>query len=506
MLLLVGVSFGCTLLGSVLLNLPGLAGIGNPLAPGETVAGRLAWLLALIVLIHAWPFSLAVLTRWLQWPQLLRPAGVAILLLGAKPLAGLLGALAAGVLHGRWVGSTLLFLMLLDPINLAILLFALFLCRAAWRAYGRYRALVPAADRIVPPSRRRIERVAATISLVVGLALCGYLTWGQYDYATHFSLRGNQAEKERQALTHFNQGVASLGRNPTTAEQAFRRALPLWQELTTADPTRPEYHHNLAATWQNLGATLAQQGKLPEAEWAFRGALASYDRLAADFPAYTAHGNDRAKVQQVLTQFQAARALGEDAAETQEAPRLVQAGQHQAAAAAYRRALARHEQRRESFTDQAGYRLLLAVKQNRLAWLLANCPDPGVRDPRQAVVLASKAVENAPRETAFWNTLGAAHFRAGNWRECEKALLRAMQLGQGDALDWLFLAMAYHRLGKVEEARSWLARSQEWIAQMEQGKGADPLRKARWEAHRQVAIALRQEAEGLIRPGPGKGE
>ena len=45
---------------------------------------------------------------------------------------------------------------------------------------------------------------------------------------------------------------------------------------------------------------------------------------------------------------------------------------------------------------------------NGLSWLLANCPDATTRDPVQAVELARKAVQLAPRQGAHWNTLGVA--------------------------------------------------------------------------------------------------
>src|SRR5262249_7284925 len=47
-----------------------------------------------------------------------------------------------------------------------------------------------------------------------------------------------------------------------------------------------------------------------------------------------------------------------------------------------------------------------AMAWNNLAWLLATCPKPKFQDPKRAVELALKAVELAPKEGKFWNTLG----------------------------------------------------------------------------------------------------
>src|SRR5262249_49416693 len=104
MLILIGVSFLGTLIASWLISLVNTGGIGIPLSPNETVSQRLAEVTLFVILIHSWPLALAVLTRWLLWPQLLRPAALAILALGAKPLGGLVGWLGAGVTHGRWAG------------------------------------------------------------------------------------------------------------------------------------------------------------------------------------------------------------------------------------------------------------------------------------------------------------------------------------------------------------------------------------------------------------------
>src|SRR5262249_46350585 len=78
--------------------------------------------------------------------------------------------------------------------------------------------------------------------------------------------------------------------------------------------------------------------------------------------------------------------------------------------------------------------------RNDLAWLLATCPDVKVRDPRRAVELAKKAVELDPR-ASYFNTLGAAQYRARNFTEALAALKKSMDMTKGgDGFDWFFLA------------------------------------------------------------------
>jgi tetratricopeptide (TPR) repeat protein len=85
-----------------------------------------------------------------------------------------------------------------------------------------------------------------------------------------------------------------------------------------------------------------------------------------------------------------------------------------------------------------------ALAQNNLAWLLATCPDTKFRDRGRAVQLAKAAVELAPNDGLIRNTLGVAHYRAGDWRAAIEVLEKAMELRKGgDSFDWFFLAMAY---------------------------------------------------------------
>jgi tetratricopeptide (TPR) repeat protein len=124
---------------------------------------------------------------------------------------------------------------------------------------------------------------------------------------------------------------------------------------------------------------------------------------------------------------------------------------------------------------------------NDLGWLLATCPNPKFRDPKRAVEIARKAVELAPKEAMYWNTLGVAHYRAGQWQAAVDAVTRSQELGQPlKAFDWFFLAMAHRKLGHTDDARSWYHRAVRWSEDnreaMEKSKQSDELRRLRSEA------------------------
>jgi tetratricopeptide (TPR) repeat protein len=93
---------------------------------------------------------------------------------------------------------------------------------------------------------------------------------------------------------------------------------------------------------------------------------------------------------------------------------------------------------------------------NAVAWMLAECADQRLRDPARAVELASKVVELAPNKGDYWNTLGAAYYRTGDWNGTVRALGKSVELRKGgDGTDWFFLAMAHSRLGDKDQARRW---------------------------------------------------
>jgi len=103
---------------------------------------------------------------------------------------------------------------------------------------------------------------------------------------------------------------------------------------------------------------------------------------------------------------------------------------------------------------------------NDLAWLLANAPDPAVRDPSHAIALAGKVAEANPNCATYWNTLGAAHYRAGDFNAAIAALGRAIDLTEGGtAFDHVFLAMAHAQLGDQEQAQHWLDQALQWMEQ-----------------------------------------
>jgi superkiller protein 3 len=105
-----------------------------------------------------------------------------------------------------------------------------------------------------------------------------------------------------------------------------------------------------------------------------------------------------------------------------------------------------------------------AAAHNGLAWVLATCSEVRFRDPTRAVALARNAVKLEPKNPEYANTLGVAHYRAGDWKAAIDALEKAVEVRKaGHSEDWFFLAMAHWRLGNKDEARACYDRAVQWM-------------------------------------------
>jgi tetratricopeptide (TPR) repeat protein len=131
---------------------------------------------------------------------------------------------------------------------------------------------------------------------------------------------------------------------------------------------------------------------------------------------------------------------------------------------------------------------------NKVARMLVVRPAERAEQAR-AVELARRAVELAPGQGSFWNTLGVAHYRVGNWPAAIAALEKSMALrGGGDAYDWLFLAMAYRRIGDPYSPLLYYVAGVRWI---ETHKPLDEeLRRFRAEAAAVLGVTEAPSARG----------
>jgi WD40 repeat protein len=134
-----------------------------------------------------------------------------------------------------------------------------------------------------------------------------------------------------------------------------------------------------------------------------------------------------------------------------------------------------------------------ALARNNLAWALVTGPEES-RDPPRALALAEAAVRESGGNAAYLNTLGAACYRMGDYKQAIDVLLRGANAGSGvTAWDGFFIAMALKRLGLDSLASYHYDSAVEWIE-----RHVELYRSAARELS-----ALRSEAAGVLgRSGP----
>jgi hypothetical protein len=89
------------------------------------------------------------------------------------------------------------------------------------------------------------------------------------------------------------------------------------------------------------------------------------------------------------------------------------------------------------------------------------------------------------------NTLGVAHYRAGDWNAAIVALEKSVQLDGGSAHSWnaFFLAMAHWQIGKKEQAHTWYDQGVQWMQKADLANWQlEELRRFRAEAEQVLGI------------------
>ena len=208
-----------------------------------------------------------------------------------------------------------------------------------------------------------------------------------------------EEERSRQARAYHRMGRMNqvLGRDKDS-ENAYRRAVSLFQQLAADFPTRPEFRQELATSLNLLGVLLLATGRLTEAESAKIEGLAILKQLAADFP-------NRPEFRQALAGFH--QNLGHLLHVT---GRLTEAESAQAEALAIRKQLA------ADFPADPILRRALAMSHNSLGWLFQDTKrlEKAESAYRDAVTLQKQAVADFPNQPEFRLELAKCTFNLGN--------------------------------------------------------------------------------------------
>jgi Flp pilus assembly protein TadD len=138
---------------------------------------------------------------------------------------------------------------------------------------------------------------------------------------------------------------------------------------------------------------------------------------------------------------------------------------------------------------------------NNVAWFCMRTPDC-MTDFSQPLHLVEKSVELRPNQYFSLNTSGIALYRVGRFQDSILRLNEAIKAhGQGGTpYDWLFLAMAHHRLGHADESKKWMTKAQQWLDQGKQEKAKDKpaaVDALPWDQRLELSL-IRAEAEALL--------
>jgi serine/threonine-protein kinase len=206
----------------------------------------------------------------------------------------------------------------------------------------------------------------------------------------------------------------------TEAELSYRGALAVFENFAKQSGTPQDYQH-LAICRINLGRLKTKLGEYDAAKQSFVDAITDL-----------AKAGDSDDVRDSLAW-----------AHTYLADLLWRKEETREAETFFRKAL----EIREKLDRHAEHRY-------NLAHLLVMCPHPDVQDFGHAAEVARRAIEQVPHNVKYWTMLGAAHYRAGDWKACIDALKEAERLGsQPNGVLLAYRAMAHWQSGQQDEAQ-----------------------------------------------------
>jgi tetratricopeptide (TPR) repeat protein len=294
--------------------------------------------------------------------------------------------------------------------------------------------------------RRRVVRAVgiAAVLAVVCLGASAFLIWQEKERTTK-ALKVAETQSQR-AKDNFDRALHGSMRlmmrledkrwakiQPMIKElhrDIVDEAMRFYQSFLHEDSDDPADRYETARLYQQIASIHCFREEYPQTLELTGRAIRLFEGLTLADPGNVQYRLDLARARRSMAFVYTAEKRTREAHEA-----------YCAAAEQYRLAV-RHAANAKPFNDAA--------------WFLANCEDRAVADPAEAVGLARQAVNRDPDAGNYWNTLGVAYYRLGDYQAAVETLTRSMALRSGgDGYDWFFLAMAHWRLGQKEQARDW---------------------------------------------------
>jgi serine/threonine protein kinase len=300
-------------------------------------------------------------------------------------------------------------------------------------------------ERVVRWSRRHRAGLGATLAVLL-LGFVGSLVWlgilWQEQARTKAALVSEEKERQR-AEANFLKALDGAGEmlmkldppygDPPHIEQELKdkiieRGLSFFQKFIDENNPDPAIRFQTSKALEQIAIVHCSQYHFAECRAAAEKALALLEGLVADFPERDDYRWELIR-QRYITGLRF-KSLKHPHEAREQYVRTVQ------------------------LCRQIADLDVSAKTLNNCGFFLVDCPEEALRDPDLAVILAEKAVKAAPDQPDYWNTLGFACYRKGDWIRARMCLEKSMQLkGGGDTLDKFFLAMTCSQLGDMKRAR-----------------------------------------------------
>lgn len=320
------------------------------------------------------------------------------------------------------------------------------------RARDDYRTLLKA----LPGAPQFEESLALTLTDLGGLRYkLGRIDEAEKDLGEARQILHGLAGRYPQDAQYLADGAycqGTLGRlvrdrgNFPQAQEMLQDAVDAFRDVLQPTRQTPEYNvlkyvESLALCQAHLGQTFCLLGQSEKAHEAFQAAVATLSGLQDKPPS-----------------CQDALALVYE----YWGGALYDAGQRDEAARVLKQAA-------DAWAALVASGAASADQRCNYARFLTRRPMTEGRDGKQAVELARQLTADRPDNALYWNTLGAALYRAGDWKAATQALEGAQQRrppGKEHGGDFLWLAMAQWRLNEREAARAAYQRGAEWLKAM----------------------------------------
>jgi tetratricopeptide (TPR) repeat protein len=356
-------------------------------------------------LIYAWPLVMLALVWLFRWPQLLRIAGIAVLvaMTGRGLVLILAHFLAFQGAEDALAGKA--FWPLVDPVDWAFILAGVLFCVRAWRLARDAKGMLPPHAQPDSTARKRWGRGLLALTSVYALALLSFVAVARYQASAYLAQPGFDARREEEALRALNEGSVLANKGElVAADRSLQRSLQIWEELTKGRSVPAAYRRNLAMTLYDLGWIREKQRRGDEAEKYYTRAVAIGDELAGEPALDRELSKTLDDARQALASLHGGRDLKALEEKDQAAARKYEEAQVQAekgdagAATLYREAIATWEEILPRATNEQYRRA--AVVRLATAYLLLGELKQKLGDRSQSEAALKKAIEYGEKAVA----------------------------------------------------------------------------------------------------------